>query len=535
MSKKPRSKKWPKRATADRDQVDDLFPGDARYNLGIATGRGTIVLDVDPCHGGSDSLARLEAEHGPLPETAVARSGTGGLHYYFRVEPVTPIGNAVGIWPGLDIRGDGGLIVAPPSVHPDTRRPYEWISHPRKGMAPPPPWLLEALQARSAARRGNLDKTPEPEHKGRQKAARGLQDHATRQHQQAHHALVVTRTPKPEVVAPAPATHRPMPWRAGDPTEVLAEMVARFPVPGIGHRHDLMCRAVGSLVGRGYADHLIIPVMMDWWEHFHGQGEVRTDREGMEAELIACLNSTRSNECFRPAHGESYHEAACASIQLDDAQRRLLKAPIGTLTPIATPQADPPGAKGAGGADSRIAPEDHSPQAPGPGLPPIHCKRVTVMRSTRNRLCDSRAEEQFVEVLLVVAIYQRDQQDEATIRVTHDQIRRIAAARFDLPMPVWDNRQIQRLKDKYITRPGRAATVFELMREVRKGERKLGEKVGVPSEYEPTGILLFLDPIALAASPEVNHTNPPSLGRSDALGEEEHRDVPIESTPSHAA
>ena len=80
MSKQPRSEKWPKRATADRDQVDDLFPGDARYNLGIATGRGTIVLDVDPYHGGSDSLARLEAEHGVLPETAVARSGSGGLH-----------------------------------------------------------------------------------------------------------------------------------------------------------------------------------------------------------------------------------------------------------------------------------------------------------------------------------------------------------------------------------------------------------------------------------------------------------------------
>ena len=122
-----------------------------------------------------------------------------------------------------------------------------------------------------------------------------------------------------------------------------------------------------------------------------------------------------------------------------------------------------------------------------------------------------------------------------TLRVTHDQIRRIAAARFDLPMPVWDNRQIQRLKDKYITRPGRPATVFELMREVRKGERKLGEKVGVPSEYEPTGILLFLNPVALAASSETSHPTSLSRGRSGALGEGEHRDVLIEITSGHAA
>ena len=64
-------------------------------------------------------------------------------------------------------------------------------------------------------------------------------------------------------------------------------------------------------------------------------------------------------------------------------------------------------------------------------------------------------------------------------------------------MPVWDNKQIIRLKEKYVNRLGwngerEPATVFELLREVRKCHRGKAETKGSPSEYELTGIKILL-------------------------------------------
>ena len=101
-------------------------------NVAIVTGRLSrlVVLDVDPRHGGDASLAAFEAEHGTLPATVEALSGGGGRHLYFR-HPNERTPNRVGLRPGIDLRGDGGCIVAPPSVHPSGRR-YAW----RAGHAP---------------------------------------------------------------------------------------------------------------------------------------------------------------------------------------------------------------------------------------------------------------------------------------------------------------------------------------------------------------------------------------------------------------
>lgn len=113
-------------------------------NVGVVTGTVSdlVVLDVDPRHGGGGSLAALEAVHGRLPPTVEVRTGGGGRHLYF-----SHPGGAVTsgpIAPGLDVKGDGGLVVCPPSIHAsgDT---YAW----QKGRAPgetplarPPDWLL---------------------------------------------------------------------------------------------------------------------------------------------------------------------------------------------------------------------------------------------------------------------------------------------------------------------------------------------------------------------------------------------------------
>lgn len=125
--------------------VHDWFLHRPDANVGIVTGAlsSLIVLDVDPQHGGAESLAALERAHAPLPPTVEALTGGGGRHLYFR-HPGGLVRNRAGLRPGVDLRGDGGYVVAPPSLHPSGRR-YAW----RPGAAPAdlapaplPLWLL---------------------------------------------------------------------------------------------------------------------------------------------------------------------------------------------------------------------------------------------------------------------------------------------------------------------------------------------------------------------------------------------------------
>jgi hypothetical protein len=112
-------------------------------NVGIVTGRvsGLAVIDVDERHGGASSLAETEIEHGPLPRTPEVATGGGGRHLYF-AHPGGSMPSRVAIRPGIDVRGDGGCVVAPPSVHPSGRR-YVWApgrAPDQAPLAPVPAW-----------------------------------------------------------------------------------------------------------------------------------------------------------------------------------------------------------------------------------------------------------------------------------------------------------------------------------------------------------------------------------------------------------
>jgi len=114
-------------------------------NVGIVTGAVSriVVLDVDGRHGGTLSLAQLDIELGPLPVTVEAGTGGGGRHLYF-LHPGGRVPNRVSLRPGIDLRGDGGCVVAPPSLHPSGRR-YAWmLGHaPHEiALAEFPEWLL---------------------------------------------------------------------------------------------------------------------------------------------------------------------------------------------------------------------------------------------------------------------------------------------------------------------------------------------------------------------------------------------------------
>ncbi len=123
-----------KSAVDDVRQARAWWAQNPDHNVGIATGspsRGLVVidLDVDPDKGedGYETLRLWEREHGELPETVTAITGRGGIHMYYTCN--TPIGCSVNADLGVDIRGDGGFVVAPPSVHPNGSV-YAWENHP---------------------------------------------------------------------------------------------------------------------------------------------------------------------------------------------------------------------------------------------------------------------------------------------------------------------------------------------------------------------------------------------------------------------
>lgn len=134
-----------------RAEVRGWFERRPDANIGIVTGAisGLVVLDVDPQHGGEESVERLERRRAPLPATVEALTGGGGRHLYFR-HPGAEVGNRAGLRPGLDLRGDGGYAVAPPSLHPSGRR-YAWRSGRSPSdlaPAPMPFWLLDPHESR---------------------------------------------------------------------------------------------------------------------------------------------------------------------------------------------------------------------------------------------------------------------------------------------------------------------------------------------------------------------------------------------------
>ena len=117
-------------------------------NIGLATG-AIIAIDVDPRHGGDETLASLEREHQSLPQTWRTLTGGGGEHILFAPHPEISIPSSAGKMPGIDVRGAGGYIVAPPSIH-ISGQAYAWNVdfHPDDTpLATLPTWLAEQFSS----------------------------------------------------------------------------------------------------------------------------------------------------------------------------------------------------------------------------------------------------------------------------------------------------------------------------------------------------------------------------------------------------
>jgi hypothetical protein len=136
-----------KDATTDPNVICQMWEtyGDVPC-IGVPTGEASdlLVIDVDVDDGkqGEQSLAHLEENYEPLPTRRKARTGGGGIQYYFRYpQGYGRIGSLTDLLPGIDIRGEGGYIIVPPSL--SHKGPYRWEEQGKRGFAPQ--WLIDLI------------------------------------------------------------------------------------------------------------------------------------------------------------------------------------------------------------------------------------------------------------------------------------------------------------------------------------------------------------------------------------------------------
>jgi hypothetical protein len=262
-TKTPFLKRWPTRATTDPETISSWFRSWPDAGLALVLDGDVFALDVDVRKRGRSSLKKLIGKR-RLPETAEAITGSGGKHLLFKVGGGPPVATTIGLLPGLDIVGAGGVLVVEPSEHKTTGKEYVWLAHPRHGIARAPKWLLQRLSRV-----------------------------APREEQRAI---------------------RPMRCvRGGAVPGLVARIIERFPVAG-GDRHNQMTRAIGSLLGQQYEPGLVHEVLLAWHVHFEGLGLTNTGEDKADKEIAACIRSTLKNPEFTVSASGSRHLARIAEI-----------------------------------------------------------------------------------------------------------------------------------------------------------------------------------------------------------------------------
>jgi hypothetical protein len=141
-------------ASTDPRQIHAWWNRYPDANIGIPTGEGggILAIDVDQPAG----LDAFESEHGELTATRTHSTSNGGMHYLYQYPKGCGIRNSASkLAPGLDVRGEGGYVIVPPST---TTRPYEVLD--ALPLAEPPAALMEALTALQRPRRGASEVGP---------------------------------------------------------------------------------------------------------------------------------------------------------------------------------------------------------------------------------------------------------------------------------------------------------------------------------------------------------------------------------------
>jgi RecA-family ATPase len=141
-------RKWGK--TKDPEEIRADFRRWPAAGIGVPTGvdNKIFVVEADTPEGhdvdGIASLRALESEHGPLPETLTAESPSGSPHRYFNWPADKTIRNSTSkVAPGVDVRGEGGMVIAPPSLKAGVGH-YRWLNE-GTPIADAPAWLIELI------------------------------------------------------------------------------------------------------------------------------------------------------------------------------------------------------------------------------------------------------------------------------------------------------------------------------------------------------------------------------------------------------
>ena len=290
-SKRPAFARWQSRATADPEEAARQARALPDCNLGLLMAVPArrffypVAIDVDPRHGGVESLRDWESRLGELPANAPrALTGGGGFHHLLWVDRPVPSRTLA---PGLEVKGIGSQIVVEPSVHPETGRDYVWDPGrptPLRAETPIPPRWKRALLGPG---RGSGDK--------------------------------VARGP-----VGGPEGRRPAPGAAGE-VALLDWAVENFPIDSIGVRNDRQRSLVCSLVCRGYGREVVLAVGGAWLDRFDALGRVGTPRGEAQYFLEACERSARRSLLDGKLRPVVDHAALCREIELADWQKELLR------------------------------------------------------------------------------------------------------------------------------------------------------------------------------------------------------------------
>jgi len=142
--KRPATPHGLKDATTDPIEIEKWWHQNPNYNIAIATGAvsGIFVIDLDGAEAETE-LRKLEAQHGELPATVESITGRG-RHLFYKY-PEMPVRNSAGkIATSIDVRANGGYVIAPPSIHPSGKR-YCWSVDSAATFAAAPEWLLSII------------------------------------------------------------------------------------------------------------------------------------------------------------------------------------------------------------------------------------------------------------------------------------------------------------------------------------------------------------------------------------------------------
>jgi putative DNA primase/helicase len=164
LDKTPYTARGFKDATSDANEVTELWTRWPGASIGMPTGTmsGRFVIDVDPRHNGHKSLAELQSKYGPLPQTLESKTGGGGRHLFFECRGLDIRNSAGVLGVGLDVRGNGGYVILPPSPH-ESGNSYEWVNGGTEVVLDMPQWLESLVlnpQRRKTVANGNGEKIP---------------------------------------------------------------------------------------------------------------------------------------------------------------------------------------------------------------------------------------------------------------------------------------------------------------------------------------------------------------------------------------